>query len=145
MDAAGWQYLAWLLRLLFFPFFGICHFLSVGGAGGRCQVPSPTQPRSAEVGGSGSPKVGTRAGLPWGQSPSRGHHQRFGDKEPLRVLPAAVMGGGRRQVAAGGRCPRHIQRGQKAPGRNWPQTSMQEQCISLLVQDFNEHFNLMFK
>lgn len=39
----------------------------------------------------------------------------------------------------------HTQQGQKPLGRNRPQSSMQEQCISLFMNDFNEPGNLMFK
>lgn len=95
----------------------------------RCQVPSPNQPCSAEVGDGGYlPAAGPAT---WGQGQAC-----HGDR---------ARGKGRRQVAAGSHWPHHDQRGQKPPGRNQTQSSMREQCISLLTQDFNEHVNLMFK
>lgn len=118
-DAAGRRYLTWLLRLLIFSFFGICHFFVCGRR--RQKMPSAfSHPAPLSRGrwqlvppGSWSSKGGTRAGLLWGQSPSQAvsqsHHQRFGDRAPLRVLPAAARGGGGRQVAAGSHHPHHTQ------------------------------------
>lgn len=50
MDAAGWQYFAWLSRhFVYFTSLASAIFLSVEGKGKRWRVSSPTQPHSAEV------------------------------------------------------------------------------------------------
>lgn len=120
-DAAGWRCLAWLL---FSSLFGICLlFLSVGGKGGRCQEPSPGQPCSAEVGDGRASKVG-QGRLAMGTASKLG-------SEPEQPPEFWWQD--------------HTQWGQKPLGRNQPQSSLQEQCISLLMKDFNELFNLLLK